>query len=222
MINRQKHFIFVHVPKTAGTSIRSLLETTFSQPARSVVRPSSARKFGRRLRRKLGLKTYSCDPTLIQLHNHARATEYRSLLGIQFENYFRFAFVRNPFSWQVSLYEYIKNTSAHRLNIFCNMIDFEGYLLSGVPESVRTQSSYLCDEENSCLVDFVGKFENLDADWEHISNRLDLPSSSLPRLNVLSTGKKYSFYLTPNVVSLITKRFACDFERFGYSNDPLS
>lgn len=222
MINRQKYFIFVHVPKTAGTSIRSLLETTFSQPARSVVKPSSARKFGRRLRRKLGLKTYNCDPAYIQLHNHARAAEYRSLLGNQFDHYFKFAFVRNPFSWQVSLYEYIKNTPSHRLNIFCNMIDFEGYLLSGVPESVRTQSSYLCDEETSCLVDFVGKFENLDLDWSHVSNRLDLPCSRLPRLNVLSSRKKYSSYLTPKTISLITNRFACDFERFGYSYDPLS
>ena len=44
-----------------------------------------------------------------------------------FQSYFKFAFVRNPWSWQVSLYEFGKQDTKHFQHELLNKFDFRDY-----------------------------------------------------------------------------------------------
>ncbi len=64
------------------------------------------------------------------------------------------------------------------------------------------------------LVDFVGRFENLNADFETICARIGI-SASLPRINV-SNVKPYQPYYNEETRELVRRTFDADIALFGY------
>ena len=60
------------------------------------------------------------------------------------------------------------------------------------------------------LPDFVGAYENLEADWRAISSRTGMPQVDLPRLNVAPTKPDQPF--GDEIVALLERRYAEDFE----------
>src|SRR5262245_43761076 len=117
-LSHSHRFIFIHIFKTAGTSIRAVLEPYTEQPQR---------RWWNRLRRRLGYPVSSLSPTLSA---HARAVDVRDvLLADVFTTYYKFAFVRNPWDWQVSWYHYIlQNTEHHEHAVVSRLGSFEEFL----------------------------------------------------------------------------------------------
>lgn len=94
LISRSRRFVFVHIPKSAGTSIAAVLE--------KYCRPSLLR----RALNRAGLWKIPGHPL------HSSALKIRELLRPDFfDACFKFAFVRNPWDWHVSLYHYALQTS---------------------------------------------------------------------------------------------------------------
>lgn len=177
MIGRTNKFVFVHIYKTAGTSIRSALRDAGDQLS---IRQRVANKFCRILHRD---ELFKLPP---QLWKHAGALEYRAFLGEKWYQYFKFSIVRNPFDWQVSIYEYIRQTPSHYLHEFCNTVSFLAYLQSQVFETMRSQTDFLYDEEGFCHVDMVARLESLDTDFPEILSQIGLETKSLQHLNFSS------------------------------------
>src|ERR1700683_2337721 len=101
-ISTSHRFIFVHIFKTAGTSVRSALNPYVDR------REYLLWNF---IRRRLGFPPPDPYPGL---SSHAHADEIRAALPPEiFDNYFKFAFVRNPWDLQVSLYHYIMRWRDH-------------------------------------------------------------------------------------------------------------
>jgi hypothetical protein len=67
-------------------------------------------------------------------------------------------------------------------------------------------------------VDFVGRFERLEADMATICARVGLPYQPLPRENV-SQREPYQSYYTPELVELVRRTWAREIETFGYTFD---
>ena len=66
------------------------------------------------------------------------------------------------------------------------------------------------------LVDFIGKFENLQSDWVIVANKLGL-SKELPHKNKnLSKRKHYTGYYSKAAKEIIKSKFIVDIEYFGY------
>jgi hypothetical protein len=163
--------LFVHVPKTAGMSIEHVFV------------------------RLVGLSWETRAPLLLRANDdpvlgpprlaHLKAGEYLTcgyLSPQQFESYFKFSFVRNPWDRIVSEYKY---------RGYPVKIDFKTYLLNYLPAPGWTdtychivpQYDFLHDREGKCLVDFVGRYENLQTDFDSVCARLGIVRTPLPRVN---------------------------------------
>jgi hypothetical protein len=163
--------VFVHVPKTAGISIElvfiDLMGLTYQTRAPLLLRRNHDPAKG--------------PPRLA----HLKATEYVScghMTPEQFQAYFKFSFVRNPWDRIVSEYRY---------RGYPVRFDFKTYLFKRLPKPgftdiychILPQSDFLFDEGGTLLVDFVGRYESLQTDFDTVCARLGIPPRELPHVN---------------------------------------
>jgi len=205
LISYHKKFLFVHIFKTAGTSITDSL-------ARFCYRPDSTRPSN-------WMAFFSTNWTKIHrkpIKKHATATEIRDSLDREiFNSVFKFTFVRNPWDWQVSLYHYIlENPENHGYEETMKLGSFRNFVFSREKLSF-TQTSCLVDESGNLLVDFVGKFENLDQDFQSICRKVGI-AACLPHINK-TKRTDYQDYYDAETRDLTARLYAEDIERFGYT-----
>jgi len=224
IINNSFKFIFVHVPKAAGTSLTSVLSpytnycdleiggTHFGEQ----IQPAYKKRFG--------------------LTKHSTASEIHSVVGaVTWSQYFSFAFVRNPFSRCLSTYHFLKKWEglsedyAKKINQFK---DFDEYVLSdtwaesnGPDDIFRPQMHWLKSfSKNEVLVNFVGRVEKINEDMTFI---LDVINNSkikkgLVAAPMLNTSEQSSITDIKNkaVIDKIVQKYKIDFDSFGYSANP--
>lgn len=116
IISHSRKFVFIHVPKTAGTTLSTVLEnlTTYKDIEIGSSELGSAYQIA--YRKKFGI------------NKHSTAAQVKKLMGDEdFYRYFSFAFVRNPFDRLSSLYRFLKNWKGLppiRVKQFENYISF--------------------------------------------------------------------------------------------------
>jgi len=201
MISHSKSIIFVHIQKTGGNSICAALNERRSPPEK-----------------------------------HFFARDLIEVYGQQkWNTYFKFAIVRNPWDRLVSWWSMIDaNRSAapkkqdwnnfHRFILdrartfeeFLENCDAEFNDKDGRKWIYRNQIDYLTDTSGRLLVDYVGRFESLEQDFDFITKRALGHSVSLPHVN-RSQHRHYSEYYSPALVDKVAQRFERDIESFGYA-----
>ncbi len=164
IVSDSGRFVFTHVPKTGGISIRSVLEP-FADGQSAVLRETA----------------HETLPALL-------AREPR--LG----SYFKFAFVRNPWDRLVSFHAYAREKLhptvpemqgldfGHLLRLMDRGADWLGRLYA-----LQPQSSYVRG------ADFVGRFETLKSDFAQVCASLDI-RAALPRKNTSEHGSYTGYY----------------------------
>ena len=187
--------IFVHIPKCAGISVaRSLFGT-------------------------LG-------------GGHSTVRDYQIAYSPrEFAEYFKFTIVRNPWDRLFSAYHYLKTggmTPADREFSEAELApydDFEHFVLDWVDEEsiwrymhFQPQHHYLCFEDGPPLVDFIGRFENLSADFRVIAARLGI-DRELMSLNRRSSKPGFREVYTPEMRDRVGRVYARDIEMLGYAFD---
>lgn len=196
-------FLFVHIYKTGGNSIRKVLE------------PYDER-YGLFHRLKARL---SPEPVLRsgRFPKHSFVSKAQSELGSkEFNRLFRFAFVRNPWDWQVSLYHYIlKHPENPDYESVRGMNSFDDYVSWRVDGRIRLQSDFLNDESGKSIVNFVGRFETLQDDFDQICQEIRIPLIRLPHLNK-GTRRNYRTMYTIETQALFAEAYRIDIERFNY------
>ena len=204
-IRHDHEFIFVHIPKTAGTSIHTALGDLPRKPFE-----------GRRRSQKI--------------HKHTRAAEIRRVVGDDvWSRYFVFAFVRNPWDLMASSYRWwlekadrFPELAEHRQAIG-EMEGFSAFLKSHYGrEWINEFQGNMLDwlegegrDEGRIIVDFVGRVETIDADWRTICERGNLPFRPLPHENITQRGSYRDLY-DDEARALVAERFAREIARFGY------
>jgi hypothetical protein len=127
------------------------------------------------------------------------------------DDYFKFAFVRNPYDRAVSWYEYRKRPEAGHPT---RGLSFEDFLGHG--PLWRACYELICDESCNVLVDYVGRYENLEGDVSDVMKTLGLPFGGLPRLNGSPSRRDYREYFTDDVRELLPDNYKMDLKVFGY------
>lgn len=149
--------------------------------------------------------------------------------------YFKFSFVRNPFDRLVSCFcdrvEFGSNyetyfESNYKLNYRYNLK--AGMSFSDFVKTIVTIPHHLADRHfksqyttlyhnQTCQVNFVGKYESLEKDWAYIANKFDF-DLRLPQLNRASTRRKkpYWQYYDQALLALVSEYYQNDIQYFDY------
>ena len=208
MICRQRKIIFIHIPKTGGTSIEDIIWGT-NRKQRSpeqlwmgIVGP------GRNKYQTGGLQ-------------HLLAAQVRREVGADlFGACFKFAVVRNPWDKAVSQYVYMKQRRDLRRRIGINRFSSFKTYLSRLHRFDHVQWMpqwrFLLDENGEMLMDFIGRFEDFEADVRNALAQVNIPCNTLPHEK---KGKRdhYARYYDQESREMVAHIYAKDIELFGYS-----
>jgi len=208
IISKAKKFIFIHIKKTAGSSI-----------TRSLGKYDDRNLYLKVLNTKL-LTRIKLTRALNPLWHHVTACEVKNYLGAQFSDYYSFAFVRNPFDWQVSNYFYIRQHPLHPRYREVKEMKFNEYLeWTHRNNRIHLQSDFVkdCGGRGDTIVNYIGKFESLDEDFDQILAHLGLRSDvKLDLHNASTRNSDYRSYYDAASIKFIEKHYEEDLERFGY------
>jgi len=214
LLSVKYNFLFVHIAKTGGTSVRAALA-----PLRWRDPLYIPQFIASRLSHATGHRIAS------KLPRHAKIIAAKEMLPQElFDKLFKFAFVRNPWDLQVSSWHHLKRERPHLVE---HLTDFESFIRWKLdPErpyqyhidtSIELQTDYLKDLDGTILVDFIGRYENLQADYEEVCRHIGIKPPSLPHKRQAKDRKDYRDYYNDATAELITVFFQPDVETFGYS-----
>ena len=185
--------VFIHIPKAAGTS---LTKTLFAAPSR-----------------------------------HLHYTEYECTNPQKFRKYFKFTFVRNPYDRLFSAYTFLKKGGLNELDRtwaqqhLSAYSDFDSFVHGWVsPENIQTwthfkpQHFWICDASLNLKVDFVGRFEQMDADVAVVQARLGMPVARLPKINVTNRPRSAEEAYTAEMRAIVAQVYQTDFKLFAYDD----
>jgi hypothetical protein len=110
-------------------------------------------------------------------------TKYHYLSEELFKTYFKFSFVRHPLDRVYSLYKFLGYAELMNFDSFINKV-LKDDLWGKRYWFVRPQYDFIYDAEGKCLIDFIGKLENLNSDFEQVAAHLSLDEKILPHVNV--------------------------------------
>jgi hypothetical protein len=226
-LSHRYRFIFFSNPKTGSESVRALLDP-YSDVA--------------------GVPYWQRTADM-PFYSHIRPVEVRDLFlerGWDFEGYFRFTFVRNPWARLVSLYEMIFHGkplllvgSARSgkvrdvLGLHPSPRGFRRWLRGtaadgpggGGPDDQRWQRygtytvrAYAGDEQGSLLVSRVIRLEDIDRELTSVLSELRLPGVGPGAIPAINRRKygSYVSYYDDATAELVAQRYAEDVETYGY------
>jgi Sulfotransferase family len=199
MISFQKRFLFVHIPKTGGNSIQSILARYSDDEITR--RPGQD-----------GIERFGVLNPKYKLKKHSSLAQYRAALGDKkFAQLYKFAAVRNPWDRLVSMYFTPIQQKRWDRKVFKKMIT-----------QALSAADYLRLKEHEAdplaNVNHIIRFERLAEDFSAVCAELGIPAEPLPRYNK-SERQHYSQYYDDELRDLVAERFALEIARFGYIFD---
>ena len=217
LISKKHKFIFVHVPKVAGQSVTNALLpyclSSYELLIAKLLGASNYIKINTKLKKYVG---FNCDPHTFS--DHVSAETLKASLGESYDHYFKFAFVRNPWSWIYSHYTYALKNKRHNRHQFIRskFSDFNAFVewLCLEKQDKKLQTSYLCDSAGELLVDYVGRHETISRDFQAIAETIGL-KASLPHLNQ-SSSASYRQHYSARARDLVQSAYAEDIALFDY------
>ena len=179
-------FIFVHINKTAGTSIGNAIG--------------------------------------LPVKHHQTAREIIASIGREkWNTAYKFTLVRNPWDKVVSHYEY--RLKRNKTEVASRNISFSEWVRKTYgpdkdpfyynnPKAFQPQVEWLKDDEGRVSIDFIGRFETLNEDFNQIKSIIGL-EAELPHLNA-SKRVGYQSYYDDETRQIVADWFREDIELFGY------
>jgi hypothetical protein len=226
MISHKHKCIYIHIPKCAGTSVEKALghldghvgrEGQDHRIIRNLEKPSLNKYvFSSMVNLKLFVKN------LMFLYSYkVDNPNNKNVVGKQqYENYFKFTIVRNPWSRAVSVYKNILRDDLHKNNYGVPQdISFQDFLKMNLGKNMlRPQTFWLKDYAGKISLDYVGKFEDLNTVFDEIKKKID--ANDIEFLHKLkSTVDDYRDYYDEESKKLITDFFEEEILLFKYSFD---
>jgi len=215
IISPGRNYIFVHIPKTGGTSLALALE---DRAKADDILIGDTPKALRRRRRLKGVQAAG------QLWKHSTLVDIDGLVSPEFvANAFVFTLVRNPWDRMVSYYHWLRDQNFdHPAVLLAQTLGFADFVQDPQTRSAFRQQSY-----GSYLRDVSGRdrgalyirLEQFAKDagplWAQLGFRLNLPHE-----NASERVQDYRSYYDDRLMKVVADCCAEDIARFGYQFGP--
>lgn len=196
-ISHKFKFIFISKPRCASESIRKALD------AYSDISSNG-------------------DPSS-PFYHHTTLSRMRALFrekGWDFDGYFKFTTLRNPWDMIVSLYFYAR-TDRNGIEFWQRSpgyqpdqpMPFKQWLLTGKPGGFYTLKNFAFDQDGTNLADDVIRVETMEKDLPYVENKLGFKLAV--RMSNKTKHRHYAEYYDEESVEIVRNRFAHDIE-FGH------
>ncbi|NEO65494.1 MAG: sulfotransferase family protein [Moorea sp. SIO4G2] len=220
-ISHKHKFVFLSKPKCASTSIRKALD-----PYTDISSTDKKRHY----------------------HHHVPASllkQHFERMGWNWNSYFKFISIRNPWDMLVSLYFYAKPDhrgiywweTARAIRVSEDIVEkypynpntrmpFKEWIKTGKSWDLKQQiyledlstytlPYYVFDDQNNFLVDYVIRVEHLEEDLDFVSSKLGIQLDSL-KINT-SKHDHYSQYYDSESQAIVSELFEYDINYGKYS-----
>jgi len=217
-ISLKNRYIFIEMPKVASSSIKLLLSNHEVAGLPVTVKDPHPRFF-----ESTFVKPYNLDE------------ETLNEIFLPSSGFFKFCFVRNPYSRTLSAYlDKIQTLPSHRKQILKALSrgddpDTAKISFSEFADALMLQQEFQMDKHwrsqysnalgGAVRLDFVGKLENFEDDIEFVKERLDIglkTSDFVRRPHETKANEKLLKFYTEKEIKIVKDRFAKDFEVFDY------
>lgn len=204
MISHSHQWVFVPINRTASSSMQVVLEK-------------------------------SCD--IFGVNKQGESLKHETILEAkrrlsedQFNRYFKFTVVRNPWDRIISIYlytpvdritakqGYTRQDQYEKLSPFLSS-SFSGIHFYKWLRNISTNKSKFlapCSFWLRGKIDFIGRYEQLDKAWGYISNHIGLSKESLSQLLRNKNRTHYRDYYDQVTKHLVAEIFAEDIDQWGY------
>ncbi len=157
-------------------------------------------------------------------YNHYTAMELRKIFGTDtFNKMFKFCFVRNPWDKVFSEFRFRIWTHQNELTADSNFAEWvrSTYVDNNPqyydwPKMFLPQLEWITDEKGHIAVDFIGRFENLQDDFNSICDAINIERQLLHHENRSRKNINYRDHYDDETKSIVHRCFKADIEYFGY------
>lgn len=199
LIDRKRNFIFIHIYKTGGNSLREVLDAP------------------------------TCEE-ILGVHVEAQdVRDYLRSCGDEefWNNAFKFTMVRNPYSWLVSTYEYIKRSKGHNYHDMFMKRDFDFFVHWIINTAMKmdrpfgsnkylTQTAFATVDGKMAL-DKIYRMEEFNVAIQDLKRRFGININKIPHKNANLKSKPFESYYNPNLLRLVNAHFGDDLKNFDYA-----
>ena len=203
IISPNHKYVFAAVPKTGTHAVRQAL--------RPHMGAGDMEQVGLFVKRQFPI------PDLAKVgHGHISLEQLRKFMDpAKFAEYFKFAFVRNPFDRFIS---------------YCSFVTRDGGAFKTDPQKVMRrilskppsehvlfwpQNTFLVDGSGNLLTDYVGRVETMQESFEFIASKIGIPAVQLDKVNATERSA-YRDYYDQELIDGVAKLYADDLRLFGY------
>ena len=210
IISHSKKFIYIKTERAATTATEKLLETVCTDED------------------IIGWKGRPPKPDDVEYYNHMTAAQIKEkVTSEQWDTYYKFGNIRNPWDRIVSVYFFRKDVLSkhpHNNTDWGDGESFEEFVLNRrLPRSFSTFFQVTNEDEFQDM-DFYIRTENIQEDIMMVSNELnlDLDINLLPPLRPFTVEEgtrnlDYTSYYNDTTKDFIAHKYRKDIEEFGYT-----
>jgi hypothetical protein len=170
-----------------------------------------------------------------ELPYHYTAQEYRVIYGRRdFNSFFKFTFVRNPWDRLYSAYSYLKGGGWNEQDAqwsYDNLSDiqsFDDFVINWLSEDrlsshihLWPQSDFICNAWGQPIIDHLGYFETIQQDFDLVAARLNLQQVNLKHTNA-SKREGYTSVYSDAAIQKVAALYSKDIANFGYQFNGLN
>jgi hypothetical protein len=195
MISFEKNFLFVHIKRTGGTSVESVLDK-YSEDRICLRRRD---------------ENFEVRNDELKTRKHSPLSQYKEVIPKEkYDNLFKFTIIRNTWERVFSYYNYY---------IYTRRLPFDRMqFIEFIQKRVQPIRWYICCDDSEQLnwnMNMFLHFEDLAEHFKVLCKKIDIPHQDLPFINKLEYSH-YTDYIDDRIRNLIGEKFKEEIEFFDF------